>query len=160
MIYFIQRKFMGLVKIGYTRQFPIRFRTLQGEHRTERLTILAAIPGNGDAEDALHARFSSDRFPGEFEWFYPTQRVLDAAREFGVSSDCISSYEERPAAGIKAMRDRGGSHGPKMKLSPAKQAALVRMRKSGATAAEVARKFNVSVGSVRNYVQRAKRRKR
>lgn len=67
---------------------------------------------------------------------------------------------ERTAAGIKAIRDRGGSYGPKMKLSETRAAQLVRMRRSGATAAEVARKFKVSVGSVRNYVQRAKRRKR
>jgi DNA invertase Pin-like site-specific DNA recombinase len=66
----------------------------------------------------------------------------------------------RTAAGIKALKDRGFAYGAQPKLSAVKAAQLVRMRKSGVTAAEVARKFGVSTGSVRNYMMRAKRRKR
>lgn len=67
---------------------------------------------------------------------------------------------KRTAAGIKAIKDRGLHYGAKPMLSDAKAKALVKMRKSGATAAAVARKFRVSTGTVNNYVRRAKARKR
>lgn len=66
---------------------------------------------------------------------------------------------ERTSAGIKAIQARGLQYGATPKLSAAKAAQLVKMRKSGATAAEVAKRFKVSLGSVRNYMLRAKRRK-
>ena len=67
---------------------------------------------------------------------------------------------ERTGAGIAALKARGFMYGARPKLSIAKAAELVRLRKSGATAAAVAKRFGVSAGSVRNYMQRAKRRKR
>jgi DNA invertase Pin-like site-specific DNA recombinase len=67
---------------------------------------------------------------------------------------------ERTKAGIKAIQDRGLQYGALPKLSEDKAKALVKMRKSGATIAETARQFNVSTGSVRNYMLRAKGRKR
>lgn len=67
---------------------------------------------------------------------------------------------KRTAAGIKAIKDRGLHYGAKPMLSAAKAKALVKMRKSGATAAEVAKRFKVSTGTVNNYVKRAKVRKR
>jgi DNA invertase Pin-like site-specific DNA recombinase len=67
---------------------------------------------------------------------------------------------ERTKAGIRAIQERGLQYGAQPKLSDAKAKALVKMRKSGATAAAVAAKFNVSTGSVHNYMKRAKARKR
>jgi DNA invertase Pin-like site-specific DNA recombinase len=68
---------------------------------------------------------------------------------------------ERTKAGIKAIQDRGLQYGATPKLSAAKAAALVKMRKGGATIADTARHFKVSPGSVRNYMLRAKpKRKR
>lgn len=127
--------------------------------------------------------YKLDRLTRKVQEFYTLlQRITDAGASFKSLTERIdwstsigrllvgvmvhfAQFEaeltsERTAAGIKAIRDRGGSYGPKPKLSAVKADQLVRMRKSGASAAEVARKFKVSVGSVRNYVQRAKRRKR
>jgi DNA invertase Pin-like site-specific DNA recombinase len=67
---------------------------------------------------------------------------------------------ERTKAGIKAIQARGLQYGAQPKLSKVRAEQLVRMRKSGATAAEVAAKFKVSTGSVHNYMKRAKARKR
>lgn len=66
----------------------------------------------------------------------------------------------RTAAGIKALQDRGYAYGAKPKLSPAKAAQLVKMRKSGLTKAMLARRFGISPASVTNYVNRAKRRRK
>jgi DNA invertase Pin-like site-specific DNA recombinase len=67
---------------------------------------------------------------------------------------------ERTKAGIRAIQERGLQYGAQPKLSKVRAEQLVRMRKSGATAAEVAAKFKVSTGSVHNYMKRAKARKR
>lgn len=67
----------------------------------------------------------------------------------------------RTSAGIKAIQERGLHYGARPKLSDAKAARLVEMRKAGAKVAEVAKRFGVSTASVNNYVNRAKvRRKR
>jgi DNA invertase Pin-like site-specific DNA recombinase len=66
---------------------------------------------------------------------------------------------ERTGAGIRAIQARGLQYGAQPKLSEAKRAALLKMRKSGASRAATARKFKVSPGTVRNYELRAKRRK-
>jgi DNA invertase Pin-like site-specific DNA recombinase len=68
---------------------------------------------------------------------------------------------KRTAAGIRALQDRGYLYGAKPKLSDAKAAQLVRLRKTGMTKATLARKFRISPASVTNYIKRAKlRRKR
>jgi DNA invertase Pin-like site-specific DNA recombinase len=67
---------------------------------------------------------------------------------------------KRTAAGIKALQDRGYLYGAQPKLSDKQAARLVKMRKGGATISATAEKFGVSPGSVRNYMQRAKRRRK
>lgn len=71
----------------------------------------------------------------------------------------VRHTSQRTKAGLAAIRARGGSVGPKPTLSPAKAAALVRMRKTE-TAAAVARAFKVSTSTVNNYVKRAKKRRK
>jgi DNA invertase Pin-like site-specific DNA recombinase len=63
---------------------------------------------------------------------------------------------KRTEAGIAALQSRGFLYGAQPKLTPAKAKALVRMRKRGVTIAELARRFDISTGSVRNYMERAK----
>lgn len=67
---------------------------------------------------------------------------------------------QRTAAGIKALQDRGFLYGARPKLSDARAARLVKLRKDGLTKAKLAKQFNISPASVTNYVNRAKRRKR
>lgn len=66
---------------------------------------------------------------------------------------------KRTAAGIKALQDRGFSYGAKPKLSPARAAQLVKLRKKGLSKVAVAKRFKISPASVTNYVNRAMRRK-
>lgn len=69
------------------------------------------------------------------------------------------STSQRTAAGIQAIKDRGGSYGPKPLLSPAKAARLVKERKAGKTITALAAKYGVSTATVNNYVKRAKARR-
>jgi DNA invertase Pin-like site-specific DNA recombinase len=67
---------------------------------------------------------------------------------------------KRTAAGIKALQDRGYLYGAKPKLSDARAAQLVRLRKTGMTKAKLAHKFGISPASVSNYLKRAKAKPR
>ena len=67
---------------------------------------------------------------------------------------------KRTAAGIKALQDRGFAYGAKPKLSDAKAAKLLKLRKSGLSKATLARKFNISPASVTNYINRANARRK
>ncbi len=67
----------------------------------------------------------------------------------------VAMTAKRTAAGIAALKARGFSYGPKPKLSPAKAAQLVTMRKKGVSKANIARHFKISPASVSNYVRRA-----
>jgi len=66
---------------------------------------------------------------------------------------------KRTAAGIEALQARGFSYGAQPKLTNRQAAHLVRLRKSGVSKAEIARRFDISPASVTNYVNRAKKRK-
>lgn len=63
---------------------------------------------------------------------------------------------KRTAAGIEALQARGFSYGAQPKLTNRQAAHLVRLRKSGLSKAEIARRFDISPASVTNYVNRAK----
>lgn len=73
------------------------------------------------------------------------------------------STAQRTTAGIKAIQERGMRYGAKPKLSPAKAAKLVELRKSNPklwTKARLSRRFGISTASVTNYVMRAKKKSR
>ena len=67
---------------------------------------------------------------------------------------------KRTAAGIKALQDRGFMYGAKPKLSPAKAAKLLKLRKSGLSKAEIGRRLDISPASVTNYINRAKNKRK
>jgi DNA invertase Pin-like site-specific DNA recombinase len=67
---------------------------------------------------------------------------------------------KRTAAGIKALQDRGFLYGAKPKLSDARAAQLVKLRKTGLTKAVLAKRFGISPASVSNYLKRAKAKPR
>jgi hypothetical protein len=72
MIYFIQGRSTGLIKIGMTTNVKRRFRDLQASG-PDRLAVLAVI--SGDYEDApYHFKFRDSWDHGE--WFRPTPDLL------------------------------------------------------------------------------------
>lgn len=89
----------------------------------------------------------------------PTGRLLLGV--FGAFAQFAAELTaERTARGIKALQDRGFMYGAKPKLSEAKAAQLVKLRKTGMTKAVLARKFRISPASVTNYINRAKARRK
>lgn len=72
-IYFIQRGPDGPIKIGITAKVERRMSTLQTSN-SERLSLMATMPGTVDDEAALHKRFASIRLTGE--WFESEPELL------------------------------------------------------------------------------------
>jgi DNA invertase Pin-like site-specific DNA recombinase len=61
---------------------------------------------------------------------------------------------QRTAAGIAALKDRGGSYGAKLKLNRAKHAQVKADFKAGMSKAAIGRKHKISPVSVSNYLKR------
>lgn len=76
MIYFIQARPSRAIKIGYTtKDITGRLSALQtGNH--ERLTLLAAVPGDLTAEKRLHRKFADLRLRPDGEWFRESFELL------------------------------------------------------------------------------------
>ena len=72
----------------------------------------------------------------------------------------VRQTAQRTTAGIRAIQERGMRYGAKPKLSGAKAAQLVKLRKKGLTQAVLAKRFGISTASVVNYFNRAKVRRR
>lgn len=70
---------LGNVKIGYSKQLPIRMVEIMREFRFEkgwRLEVLNSIPGDKNIESHLHHRFAHAREPRGSEWFFPAEDLL------------------------------------------------------------------------------------
>jgi hypothetical protein len=74
--YFLQAGSDGPIKIGWTRNLPVRLRTLS-TLCPDPLRLLGVI--RGDVEDLCHMRLGAYRIHGE--WFAPSSVVVDFIRE-------------------------------------------------------------------------------
>ncbi len=74
--YFLQAGVDGPIKIGSTRNLPVRMRTLCAMSSVP-LRLLDVIRGN--VEDHCHVRLGASRLHGE--WFAPSSTVLDFVRD-------------------------------------------------------------------------------
>jgi len=92
MIYFIKAE-SGHVKIGYSKNNPIKRLEAIQTSKPYKLTLLKAIDGDHTQEWLIHLKFDSFRVMGE--WFLLTDAIL----EFIESPYKIvfSSYEEAAA---------------------------------------------------------------
>lgn len=72
-VYFIRGQNTGMVKIGLAKHPRQRLGDLQ-VGCTERLELIAAIPGDQDLEHAMHVRFAALRSHGE--WFHGQDDLL------------------------------------------------------------------------------------
>jgi len=89
----------------------------------------------------------------------PTGRLLLGV--FGAFAQFAAELTaERTSAGIKALKARGFMYGPQPMLTAAQAADLLKLRKAGWSYPRLATKFEVSHATARNYVMRAKRKKR
>jgi len=74
MIYFIQSKSDGRVKIGSSSDPEARLKQLQTGSSAE-LILIGKLPGSVDEERALHKRFAEHKTDGE--WFFPAKEIFD-----------------------------------------------------------------------------------
>lgn len=74
MIYFIQSENGGPIKIGYSKNFDDRLKTLQ-EGNPYKLIVLGLMEGTIPAEQRLHRKFEEHRFRNE--WFNDCQEIRD-----------------------------------------------------------------------------------
>jgi hypothetical protein len=72
-VYFIQGRKLGLIKIGIAWSARERMKSLQTGSPDE-LILLATESGGSERERELHNLFSSSRSHGE--WFYPTEELM------------------------------------------------------------------------------------
>ncbi|MEM6471699.1 MAG: GIY-YIG nuclease family protein [Planctomycetota bacterium] len=129
MIYFIQPKYGGLIKIGYTSKDPVeRLRELQ-TGSSQELELLMTEPGTLGDEKKLHDEFRNYRVRGE--WFRPGRELvhrvfriddtiqMQKLRAFADSymsclwSHCTDGEVDRPTVNLlfhhaKYVRDKSG----------------------------------------------------
>lgn len=108
-----------------------------------------------DIVDRIHARGASFKSLTEgIDFSTPTGELMFTLLGSFAQFEAAMTAK-RTAAGIKALKDRGFSYGAKPKLSPARAAQLVKMRKRGLSKAKIAKHFKVSPATVTNYMKRA-----
>jgi hypothetical protein len=74
MIYFIQSKSDGRIKIGSSANPDARLKQLQ-TGSSDELILLGTLPGSENEEKALHEIFVQHRTNGE--WFFPAKEIFD-----------------------------------------------------------------------------------
>ena len=71
-VYYLRRESDGLIKIGFSTNYPSRLNTLRAEHGPLRL--LLATAGGRKEEDKAHLEFAALQVTGE--WFRPERPLL------------------------------------------------------------------------------------
>ena len=84
--YFVQAGPDGPIKIGSTRNLPVRLRSL-ATMSPIRLRLLGVV--EGDIEDLCHARLGAYRAHGE--WFVPSPEVTEFIRANCISDEMVRS---------------------------------------------------------------------
>ncbi len=90
--YFVQAGNGGPIKIGSTRNLPVRLRTLCAMSPVP-LKLLGVMKGN--AEDQCHLQLGAFRLHGE--WFAPSAAVLDFVRENAITPESCRPEQYRQA---------------------------------------------------------------
>jgi hypothetical protein len=70
-IYFVRARKSGMVKIGVTRNLPVRLAAIRTSVECE---LLALVPGDVKTEAAIHRQFGAQR--AFREWFRPSPALL------------------------------------------------------------------------------------
>jgi len=80
-VYFVQSRLGGPIKIGLTTELSQRLKQLQNESPIP-LQIVGALRGDEKVEAAIHERFRKLRLHGE--WFEPSTELVEFIRQIGV----------------------------------------------------------------------------
>lgn len=75
-VYFLQAELTKRIKIGHTRCFEKRMKEWNTSN-SENIEILFFFEGNIECEQRLHKKFKKHLVKNKFEWFEPSQEILD-----------------------------------------------------------------------------------
>src|SRR5438067_407003 len=105
-VYFIQSKNGGPIKIGLSRRPVKRLKSLQiGRH--DELQIVAQAQGTLADERGLHSKFAKYRLQGE--WFEPCEELMALIDELNRSRpelQCLPGWAKGQALRGKGMAER------------------------------------------------------
>lgn len=118
-VYFIEAKATGLVKIGTTRDLAKRLQMLRC-HSHCPLHVVKVIAGERKVEAELHRRFAAHRSHGEWFWMEPIRAAIDALEHVegrvATCSDCqspIRHWQAKRCRLCEQKRRRGGRPPPR-----------------------------------------------
>ena len=84
-VYFLENRTTGLIKIGVTKNFPNRLSAIRSKFRGDEIIPIGYLKNGRTVEKLLHFMFSDSREFGE--WFEP----VDGIRQF-IESSCRSDF--------------------------------------------------------------------
>lgn len=84
MVYFIQQKNGGPIKIGSSVHPLLRLKQIRA-HSPVEVELIAAIEGSAKLERELHAKFADNRLHGE--WFTSTEELVSYIKDIGLPED-------------------------------------------------------------------------
>lgn len=76
------------VKIGYTKNKPIKRLCQLNTGSDEQLIMLGYMKGNLKLENELHKLFGKDRIRPNGEWFYPSDNLIDFINQNNEVDNC------------------------------------------------------------------------
>ena len=76
------------VKIGYTKNVPIKRLCQLNTGSDEQLIMLGYMKGNLKLENELHKLFGKDRIRPNGEWFYPSDNLIDFINQNNEMENC------------------------------------------------------------------------
>lgn len=94
MIYFLQHPQTGYVKIGYTKNYKTRLRSLKLQYGS--MTLLGFMPGMRAKEQEIHALFANCRQRGEmFEYVPELQSFIREHTTMSIPQETFPKPERR-----------------------------------------------------------------
>ena len=78
-VYFVENSLNGLIKIGYSGNYPTRMAQLNNQYKA-KLKILGLMDGGLSEEKSIHKLFSENQVEGE--WFSGCQAIRDFIIEY------------------------------------------------------------------------------
>lgn len=144
-VYFVQRREDGPVKIGHAVRIAERLQAFAGAS-PEPVILRAMVPGGKPLEHWFHRRHAEWRSPGN--WYAPAEGVVADARVFAMRHLVCFEYFRREitAASLQALRE----------LDPV-MADVERLYRNGTSKQAIAEMAGMTAGGVRVLVDQMRR---
>ena len=92
------------VKIGYTKNKPIKRLCQLNTGSDEQLIMLGYMKGSLKLENELHKLFGRDRIRLNGEWFYPSDNLIDFINQNNEMKNCYVMIVDDKVQVFKSMK--------------------------------------------------------